>query len=224
MKLYVVAAMHGDEIFGLEVLKYIEKIKNIKVRIAHPKAIKGNKRFITSDLNRSFRRSHNNLESKLADSIEKEIIEFKPDYVIDIHTSITNVGKTGIVCGYSTKIENLAQSLGLNNIVIMPKKYYQNSLIGCLPDRSISIELGKNLRSDKLARTLAKNINDLVLKDKNYLKPLSRYSVTTTIDKKDNNVVGIENLKYNSYFKAYPFLANEKAYLDIGGFLAKKLN
>ena len=158
----------------------------------------------------------------MADLIQKEIYDFAPDYVIDIHTSITDVGKAAIVAQYNEKTSFLAQALGMDNIVIMPHGFTKNSLIGYLPDRSISLEFGHGLRSDKLAEKVAKAIADLPGAKSDERAKLPVFEVTGTIDKSYKHLDKITNLRFDPGLNAYPFLASDKSYQDMGGFVAAK--
>jgi len=104
---------------------------------------------------------------------------------------------------------------------------YQNnittSLIGHLPDRSLSLEFGGNERSDKLAQELAEIISDFRTDGLDIAK-LPTYEVFTEIDKNYKKLTGIKNLVFNKDLGGYPFLAGPSTYGSIGGFLAKKLS
>lgn len=225
MKIYVIAAIHGNEKFGLKVLSHLDiNSPNIRVRVGHPEAIAKNKRFIGSDLNRSFRDKANTTEARLAKSIEQEISSFAPNYVIDIHTSITDVGIVAIMAERNDKTELLAHTLGATNMVIMSPEFTKNSLIGCAPDRSISLELGRGLRSDNLARKIAQSITHLPEAKFDTKQKLPLFQVTSTIKKDYKHFDKLSNLKFSSHLNAYPFLASKNSYQNMGGFLAKKIS
>jgi succinylglutamate desuccinylase len=225
MKIYVIAGMHGDERFGLKILGNLGiNNKDLCLRVGHPEAVAKNKRYVSTDLNRSFRSADKTKEALMADAIEEELLHFNPDYVIDIHTSITPVGKAGIIAEHNDTTEMLAHALGVENIVVMHKKYTKNALIGCLPDRSISLEFGRGLRSDGLAKEVAERITKLSKTAPDVRHSLPLFRVTATIPKDYERLGSVVNLRFNAGLGAYPFLASEKSYPNMGGFLAKKVN
>lgn len=225
MKIYVLAGVHGDELFGLNIIGKLQRSdnKNIRIRIGHPEAIAKAKRFIGADLNRSFNTKETSIEATLAHAIQQEIRDYKPDLVIDIHTSITDIGKIAIIAKHSPFIEAIAAKLGMNSLVIMPTWLVNASVIGCLPDRSISLEFGKNDQSDRLATTVARSIQGLSLAVSSKTT-LPVYEVHDHIDKNFAGLVNIQNLTFNAELDGYPFLAGPATYEEIGGFLARKIS
>lgn len=225
MKSFVVAGLHGDEVFGLKVLGILDRSNrnDITTRVGHAEAIAKNKRYIETDPNRSFGKKFNSLESEVASTISKKMSECAPDYIIDIHTSRSNVRAVAIVSTITDTNVYLAHALNAEALVVMPKELTVTSLIGCMPDRSISLEFGANQRSDKLAVKTAEAIQSLgrtkVVKQK-----LPIYTVISKIPKSFEGLKDIKNLKYDAKLKGYPFLAGVNTYPDFGGFLAKKLD
>ncbi len=225
MKIHIIAALHGDELFGLKVLSRLHRCddQDIRLRVGNLEAIAKHKRYIDSDLNRSFGASEHSNENVIAEDICKEVKDFAPDLVLDLHTSKSNIGKVAIVAKNNTFIEQVAKQLGLDAIVIMPEYLTNTSLIGVLPDISISIELGRNFRSDKLASELAEKIKTLDTHKQNNANSLPKFRVYKQINKKFSGLGNIQNLKFNKQLGGYPFLAGANTYQDFGGFLAKKL-
>lgn len=222
MKTYLLVAMHGDEQFGLKVAGKVQQTNpNVCVRVGHPEAVAKRVRFIESDLNRSFEPALTTLESQLAKSIKREVSECKPDYIIDVHCSYSNVGKVGIVAQLTSKTLYLAEALGMEAVVIMPNA--ENSFIGCFAGIAISIEYGKNYRSDKLAQDIASKIKNLKIERERSSVKIPIYKVFGKIDKNFEDLATIRNLHYNAKLKGYPFLAGLNTYEHMGGFLAKKL-
>lgn len=225
MKIFVVAALHGDEVFGLKIIGKLQEKYNSKyiVRVGHPEAVAKGKRYLAADLNRSFGLQSETPETNLATTIKREVEATQPTYIIDIHTSVSNVAKVAIVARNCAKTYYLAETLGMEAVVIMPPSLTKNSLIGQFPDKSISIELGKNQRSDKLAQYLATNIDALEPRPKKIEKKLSIFKVVSVIDKNFDGLNNIANLKFNKKLNGYPFLAGVNTYKYIGGFLAQRI-
>jgi aspartoacylase len=74
-KILVIGGVHGDETTGIELIKKLEQkpIKTISTLLANPLAVQKKKRFIETDLNRSFNKVPISKEEKLALEIDKEI-------------------------------------------------------------------------------------------------------------------------------------------------------
>src|SRR4051794_22366141 len=89
-KIYVVAALHGDEPFGLKVLaqlRYRNERRQIVSKVGHPEAVAKRKEFIEVNLNRAFGPDAPDAkETWIAKFIMGNIAYHKPDLIIDIHT------------------------------------------------------------------------------------------------------------------------------------------
>src|SRR3989344_7923920 len=82
-----VVCQHGNELTPLEIIKRYFKDK-VSYIIANSEAVHKNKRFIESDLNRSFNGKSNTFEEKIAQKLLKELKKYK--YVLDFHTSTSD--------------------------------------------------------------------------------------------------------------------------------------
>lgn len=98
MKIAIVGGTHGNEPVGVEVIKALRKQKiksshEYKTFIGNPEALKFQKRFIDSDLNRAFGKNGKptGYEKKRSLELKKEI-KGKFDLIIDLHTTTTNMG------------------------------------------------------------------------------------------------------------------------------------
>jgi succinylglutamate desuccinylase len=225
MKIFVVAALHGDEPFGLKIIDELRRsnIKGIITQVGHPEAIAKGKRFLDQDLNRSFNSRNRSIEVAIARNIKKEIEEHKADIILDIHTSVSDVGKIAIVARDYPLTKRIAGLLGMEAIVVIPKRLVDKSLIGCFPDKSISLEFGKTRLTDELAADIASKIKTLKLSHIQPAKQLPVFEVFAEIDKDFKGLENIKNLIFNKGLNGYPFLAGIDTYETIGGFLAKKI-
>jgi succinylglutamate desuccinylase len=226
MKIVVMAALHGDELMGIKVQGYLtaQGTHEILNMIGHPQAIARHRRFIDEDLNRSFNVQAQSTESSIARRLKKELTDYMPDLVIDIHTSVTDVRKVAIVATRNTLIETIAAQLGMEALVIMPGHLTDSSLIGCFPEKSLSLEFGRYHRSEKLAKDIALRISALNPKANDETSTIPVYEVFGQIDKAYAGLTDIKNLVYNEELGGYPFLGGKRAYKTIGGFLARKLD
>lgn len=223
LKKFIVAAQHGNEKFGLKVLSNLLDMQpnNVEHEIGNLEAIAKNVRYIETDLNRSFNAGSDSHEKRIARRLVKKISDSAPDCVIDVHTSISNVHRIAIVAKDNSYIRYLAHTLGMDAVIVMPKKYVKHSLIGAFPDSAISIEFGRNQRSDKLAKAVARCIDRLDAPPKEFSFELPVYRVTGTISKSFKGLESLQNLQYNKALKGYPVLAGKDTYETIGGYLAR---
>lgn len=106
-KILIFGGTHGNEWTGvMAVKKYAEflkeKFKHLDLHFIHanPEAYLINKRFRDEDLNRAFQFLHENrpdsYEHKRAREI-KELVDSAPCFVIDLHTTTSNMGNTIII-------------------------------------------------------------------------------------------------------------------------------
>lgn len=140
--LLVVAGVHGDEVHALKVAQAYRNFNpDNQILIASPQAIKKRQRYVETDLNRSFECLYPvSYEEKLAVKLVKKISHF--DFILDFH----NTKAKGTTCAIVTQKPNnwqiaLTSHFGLKRLVIMPKN---GSLIGCFPEKSLSIEIANS--------------------------------------------------------------------------------
>jgi aspartoacylase len=104
MKLVILGGTHGNEFVGIEVIHRLEEfpIENpfhsYQTFLANPKAYQLKKRFVDSDLNRAFGTSGQSkgYEEQRARELQKEI-EGNFDFLLDLHTTTSNMGLTVIL-------------------------------------------------------------------------------------------------------------------------------
>lgn len=105
-KVLVFGGTHGNEWTGVyAVTRYADQLKqkyqnlNLEFIFANPEAHKINKRFKDEDLNRAFEFLHENRETSYEHQRAKEIKKMIKDdcFVIDLHTTTSNMGNTVII-------------------------------------------------------------------------------------------------------------------------------
>lgn len=114
MKIAVVGGTHGNEFTGVEVCKALEKsqqsYKNeYRTFIANPMAHLKKIRYVDSDLNRAYSKTSTPLgnEKERSDFLKAEIMG-KFDFLIDLHTTTSNMGSTLILTDTNPKSLNAA--------------------------------------------------------------------------------------------------------------------
>lgn len=152
----VVGCLHGNELVGKKVIHQLRKISlkngSLITIIANEEAIKQKKRYIVQDLNRSFPGKKNgNHEEKLAQDILKSTK--KADFVIDIHSTTTDVKTLAIITKKGKDVLNLAYALNPQKIVLMKKDIAKKAFINYC-NVAVSLEYGKDDRESTYNETL----------------------------------------------------------------------
>ncbi|GEM_PF-146211 len=88
----LIGASHGNELLGPKLFSYLlqhrkEVLEYVDMLIGNPRAFAARKRYIESDINRSYNTALDTYESRRADYIKNYIAVNKPDLVIDFHTT-----------------------------------------------------------------------------------------------------------------------------------------
>jgi len=245
----IIGTVHGDEVIGK---KIIDQLKTLKIKkgtlitiIGNDKALKRKKRFIDQDLNRSFPGKKNgNHEEKLAYNIKKIIS--KVDFLIDIHSTTTDVKSLAIITKFNKSILKLINYLNPKRVALMKNSFSKPSLTYYCK-AGISLEYGK----DKSKLVYKNSLNDilLILKklemiDVNLKKKKNKtdfYKISGSVKKNSGFILNKDISNFNRIregdiiatkgkkkIKAkkdfYPILFGDKAYKDIFGFSAKKVD
>lgn len=92
MKLLIIAATHGNELLGIKLYQYLltqhsPLLESIDFVIGNPRAYAAKKRYIQSDLNRSYQSDGSRYEEQRAREILDYVAMTKPDIVLDMHTT-----------------------------------------------------------------------------------------------------------------------------------------
>ncbi len=151
MKTAVIACVHGNEQYGLEVIKMLPP--SCSFFIANKKAIEENKRFIDTDLNRCFPgKKEGNNEEKIAYELMTTLNEF--DEVIDLHSTSEECPLFGIITKPNNEKIELAKRLGLQKLVIMSPGYASGRALIDFVKKGISLEVGPHERKENVQDTV----------------------------------------------------------------------
>lgn len=151
----IVGSLHGDEPLGSLVVKKAGGV------IGNPAALKIGKRFVETDMNRSFGvKTPKSLEEKLAAKLMPRLK--KAQLVIDIHQTEAYDCSCVIVVDKPNKLQiSLAKYFGIKRLVIMPPS---GSLVSINPQKSVSLEYSKKVSDKKLVDYLVKRVKLLEVK------------------------------------------------------------
>ncbi len=101
-RILVIGGMHGNERLGVDLVKLLKKqpIKGVDAVIGNPRAVHANRRFVETDLNRSFNQSNlGSYESERAQRLARLCDDY--DLVLDFHNTLTpnnNSAFVGVAC------------------------------------------------------------------------------------------------------------------------------
>ncbi|MEK6757695.1 MAG: succinylglutamate desuccinylase/aspartoacylase family protein [Nanoarchaeota archaeon] len=234
MKIAIVCCLHGNEKYGLEVLKGLPSA--FSFFIGNKRAMIENKRFIDSDLNRCFPgKPHGNYEEKRAFELVKSLKDF--DYVIDLHSSSNNCSLFGIITKPNTEKIEFAKRLGLKRLVIMPKNFASGQALIDFTKCGISLEIGPHKNKDNVRKVSEKIKNLLENKGKN--NNLEIFEVFGKLIKKYDKVLInnfdfvkmgqpiTENFEGDRQFAEFDFVAilvDEESYGNVLCLVGKQVN
>lgn len=146
----VVACIHGNELYGKEVLGKLKKIKVCKGSVvsvfANRKAYCKKKRFIDCDLNRSFPGSKDgNYEQQQALKI-LEVLK-NCDIVIDLHSSSTPTPPFIVLSKITRKHLEFLPKVPIDTVVYMPKSVACGKALIDYCKCGVSLEMGLHTKS-----------------------------------------------------------------------------
>lgn len=214
----IVGCVHGDEKIGAEVIKILQrklKAENVSIKyiLANEEAFRQNKRFIESDLNRSFPGDFDGTrEQEIAYSLMGELGGVS--CVVDIHSTTASVDDFIITVG-ETK---LASYFPLKRVVDMSGFASGVSLIENVMS-GISIEYSKNTSADAAVTQVKQFLVNLgLVQGQIVLNKQEKYEVYGVLEKTPSN----KDVKLQNFVETtlggetfVPILYGEKAYKDV---------
>jgi predicted deacylase len=162
--LFVCAAIHGDELNGVEVIRQLLKRKSLRsirgtliaVPVVNVHGFLDQSRYLPDrrDLNRSFPGSaKGSIAARMANTFIEEIVS-KADYGIDLHTGAINRSNLPQVRADLTDSRNLELAKVFGAPVIVASKILDGSQRQCASERGFPMlvyEAGEALRFDELS-------------------------------------------------------------------------
>lgn len=162
--LFVSAAVHGDELNGVEIIRRLLKrkiLRSIKgtllaVPIVNVHGFLDQSRYLPDrrDLNRSFPGSpKGSLAARLANTFFTEIVS-RADYGVDLHTGAINRSNLPQIRGNLDDARTLDMAQAFGAPVIVNANIRDGSLRACAADKNIPIliyEAGEALRFDEIS-------------------------------------------------------------------------
>jgi len=121
----LIGASHGNELLGSKLFSYLlqhrkEVLEYVDMLIGNPRAFAARKRYIESDINRSYNTALDTYESRRADYIKNYIAVNKPDLVIDFHTTTAIQPNCLIVSTINdSEVRRYIRASHVNNVIVV---------------------------------------------------------------------------------------------------------
>jgi hypothetical protein len=162
--LFVSAAVHGDELNGVEIIRRLLKRRTLKsirgtliaVPVVNVHGFLNQSRYLPDrrDLNRSFPGSaKGSIAARLANTFLKEIVE-KADVGIDLHTGAINRSNLPQIRANIDDPETLILAKAFGTAVVLNSNIRDGSLRACAAERGFPMliyEAGEALRFDEIS-------------------------------------------------------------------------
>lgn len=205
----IVGGTHGNEFTGVYLIKKYENFPNLISRfsfetltlLANPKSFELVKRYVETDLNRCFKTEdlqNQNLfkyEQLLAKKIAEDIEQQKVDFIVDIHSTTSNMGLTIIILDDNPFILQLVAYLSNINPSVKIL-YYCNTNLSVLSSyrNGLAIEVGA-IANGVLNAKILHETETLVDQILDYIE-LFNQDKTPTIPKKCTVYQQLTNVDY----------------------------
>jgi len=243
---------HGNETIGLKVQELFagKEIKNgsLTFHIGNSEALEQNKRFIESDLNRSFPGS---LSGTKEEVIAANMMEYVPqfDYVFDIHSTVSDIKDCLIIEDDSVEMQKLIAATTHAKTALHMTATKGNSLFtACRTEEKIipavAFEYGDN--SDEVAKKVYEDLSAMIdhitgVETENKKTTITQYECYKPFPKSDGDILS-ETIRNYELIKRgtvvgytedkepiiapedfYPILFGETNYKTIFGFMGRNV-
>ncbi|MGB3945708.1 MAG: succinylglutamate desuccinylase/aspartoacylase family protein [Candidatus Saccharimonadales bacterium] len=212
-KILLVGSQHGNELLGVRLHEYItekkpELLKYVEYYCANPLAFALNKRFIETDMNRSYTNDSSGYEAECAKNLVRKIRAGDYLYVIDCHTTTTEVGVCFIVKERNAAIDRVINAASdITNIILMKKDIARLSLLGT-NSNVIAVEANEKIATEETTLSVLLKMIEQLSKNAT-LEPINRtiYSVDGFIDTTATaNLDNVDLCNFKNYKGSYPVL------------------
>jgi hypothetical protein len=230
-RILIIGSQHGDEYSGERLYLHIKRVHpslldRVTFVIGNPKARKEKRRFIESDMNRSYTGRKDTYEQRRAIKILNIIDNEGYDLVLDLHTTTVNQPPCLILAEINERNEPFLHASSFEHIVVMGTSIANTSLNGART-HTVSIEVHKEIGPD-LLESICWDI-ERYINDENSDHPKNVYRETQPLHKSEvseEDMIKLQNFKLCE-FGYYPIMIGEQSYknhTDYVGFKAYKRN
>lgn len=230
MNILLLGSQHGNELLGELLYAHIKAnapdlLSHVTFKIANPKAHAAKKRYIDSDMNRSYDSALSTYESAQAARILSYIEEYDFDLILDLHTTVCDEPPCFIVKDIYDENRNFLTSSSIDRIVLMQAPIVRTSLIGVIK-KAVCIEVANEMITESLLDALCSDLRHFI--DSSYtfkqkrLYPVDELILKTSVNNED--AARFENFKMSA-LGFIPILVGENSYkknTEYLGFKASK--
>lgn len=225
IKLVIVCCLHGDELIGERVFEYykdkLDELDGIRLIFANEEAHAAKTRFIDDDLNRSF---PGDVAGHHEQTLAAQIVPLVQDvrYVLDLHTTTTDVVMTPIVCNINDDVRQVINLTTSDEVALMPPAIAAQALIGHCKS-GVSLEFNEDYATtDQALEDVKQVVEALVLGQPITPRDRKIYHIKGVIPRDIPFPKGAHNFDYIDGI-GYPFLIGERAYKTHWGFVADQV-
>lgn len=196
-KVAIIAAMHGDEVYGIELYDRFVKLfpdlaSHVRLIIGNEEAYRQRTRFIDVDMNRQYQADDDSYELQEIKRVDYIIDGFKPDYIIDIHTTRRDSGVFFISDAVNNERQRIYDMLDID-VCVMQDEVIKQSLIGNYPN-AVSLEYSLAAISDATTNTFIDSLKSLVINRIPSISNKRLYKVSKLITNEEwENYKGLAN-------------------------------
>jgi len=211
-KILLVGSQHGNELLGIRLYEYVAEkrpplLEGIEYYCANPLAFALNKRFLEADMNRSYARSSSGYEAERAKELTKKIHSSNYKYIIDCHTTTTEVGMCFIIKARNATLDEVINATPkITDIVLMKEEIANLSLLE-VSTNVIAIEVNEKIATEEATLNVLLKMIEQLLEGK-VLSPAPRsvYSIDSFIDSTADFSKDKELHNFKEYNGQYPIL------------------
>ncbi len=215
----LVGCLHGDETLGRDLFEHysdrLAAYPGLALVLANEPAMVLNKRFIETDLNRSFPgHPEGSQEERLAAQLLARVRSSR--YVLDIHNTTTDIDAVPIATNLSDESRRIINLFPTHEVALIEPPLAGRSLIGQLTG-GVSLEFNFDFaRGEEALKLVDHVIVGLIQNQKDPARERSIFHVTGSIPKSTKLPEhGIRNFELIEELGVYPFLYGERSYPDI---------
>lgn len=215
-KLLLVGSQHGNEPFGARLINDMQADfagnQGIKMVVANPKALQNNVRYVEENMNQAYGSEKDTYEARRAKMIAKQAA--KCEYLIDLHTTTSDIPPTLIVADLSHATLQIINSLPFKHIVYFDHFLSVNSLIG-EHRGSVTFEAPTEYADSnyvELKEIFYNSCNSLIAANLQAPKKRNLYFASEQLNELDEVPKNVKNFSKLVAKDFQTFLTQEKAY------------
>lgn len=206
----LVGSQHGNELLGIRLHEYITQkdptlLPYIEYYCANPLAFALNKRYIQTDMNRSYALGGDGYEGRRAELLSELITSNNYTYIIDCHTTTTEVGACFIFGKRNTTVDRVINAAPhITNGILMENDIAQSSLLR-VRDDIVALEINEVLAVEQSTLDMLLDmLKHLVEDTRRHPTPRTIYRVDGFIEPTEIIIGELHNFK--RYCGRYPVL------------------